>query len=486
MDLPVPAQSGTARRRIVIMGAAGRDFHNFNIAYRDDPSVEVVAFTAAQIPGIAGRRYPAALAGEYYPAGIPIADEAELETLCRRHAVDQVVFAYSDVTHEHVMHLASRTLACGADFVLLGPKHTMLAAAVPVIAVTAVRTGCGKSVVARWLSAHLRQNGWRVAVMRHPMPYGDLLGEQVQRFSSLDDLDAARCTAEEREEYEPHIAAGTVVFAGVDYAQVLRAAEAEANMIVWDGGNNDYPFIRPDLTIALVDALRPLQIMTHHPGEAVVRMADVVVVNKVDAASPSDVETALAGVRALSPGKPIVRAASPIRLGEAARVAGRRVLVIEDGPTITHGGMAYGAGYVAARAAGAAEIVDPRRSAAPEIADLFASYPHIGNVLPAVGYSTAQLHALEMTINHAAADLVVSATTVDLDRLLRANKPILRARYDFAEVGEPTLSAIVDAFMDRVSSGGAAARFSPPTFDSRQSASPPLRQGAHRIEGEWP
>jgi predicted GTPase len=437
------------RTNVIILGAAGRDFHNFNVVYRDDPTVRILAFTAAQIPGISERRYPPSLAGPLYPDGIPIVEEGALEQLCRDHAIDQVVFAYSDVTHEHVMHLASRSLAAGADFVLLGPKRTMLKSAIPVVAVTAVRTGCGKSVIARWLARRLHQRGLRVAVLRHPMPYGDLSRQRVQRFASASDLDAANCTAEEREEYEPHIAMGHVVFAGIDYAAVLRAAEREADIILWDGGNNDFPFVQPDLHIALADALRPRQIDTHHPGEAVARMANVLVVNKIDSTSPENVRIAEQGLRAINPTAPIVHAASPVRLDDEAAIKGQRALVVEDGPTITHGGMAYGAGYVAAVAAGAAAIIDPRQTAAPESARVFETYPHIGLVLPAVGYNPDQLRALEKTINDADADVVVSGTPIDLARLLRINKKIVRARYDFVEVGEPRLSALIDSFIDR-------------------------------------
>ncbi len=448
-----PASSVTRlapqRRRVVILGAAGRDFHNFNAVYRNDPGSIVVAFTATQIPGIAGRRYPAALAGENYPDGIPIVPEAELEELCRAQSVDEVVFAYSDVTHEHVMHLASRALAAGADFSLLGLRSTMLPSALPVIAVTAVRTGCGKSAIARWLSARLRDRGLRVAVLRHPMPYGDLVRERVQRFAALADLDAALCTLEEREEYEPHIALGNLVFAGVDYAAILSAAEREADIIVWDGGNNDFPFIRPDLHIAVADALRPGQVATHHPGEAVARMADVLVVNKVDAASPEQVQTAIDGLRAVNPTAPIVRARSPVRLDDPSAVRGRSVLVVEDGPTITHGGMAYGAGYVAATAAGAAVIIDPRLSVVPEIDAVFRAYPHIGAVLPAVGYGPAQLAALAATINNSAAEIVVSATPIDLARLVPIDTPVIRARYEYVEDGSPGLSSFVDGFLAR-------------------------------------
>ncbi len=435
----------------MILGAAGRDFHNFNVVYRADPAVRVAAFTATQIPTISGRRYPPSLSGPLYPDGIPIVEEAELEALCRQQAVDCIVFAYSDVTHQHVMHLASRALAAGADFALLGPKRTMLKSSLPVIAVTAVRTGCGKSVVARWLAPRLRHRGLRVAVLRHPMPYGDLSLQRSQRFAAMSDLDAANCTVEEREEYEPHIAAGNIVFAGIDYVAILHAAEAEADIILWDGGNNDFPFVRPDLSITVADALRPDQVDTHHPGEAVARMADVLVINKVDAAPAENIQAAELALRRVNSTAPIVRAASPVRVDNADMLKGRRVLVIEDGPTITHGGMPYGAGYVAALASGAAQIVDPRAAATPAIQRVFQSYPHIGQVLPAVGYSPQQLRDLEQTVNAADADVVVAATPVDLSRLLRLNKPIVRTHYDLAEVGEPKLSTLVDVFINRLS-----------------------------------
>jgi predicted GTPase len=448
-SLAPAAERPAIPRRVLILGAAGRDFHNFNVVFRDDPTSVVVGFTASQIPGIAPRRYPSALAGARYPDGIPIDDETALEALCRTRRVDEVVFAYSDVPHEHVMHLASRALSVGADFVLLGPKRTMLRASRPVIAITAVRTGCGKSQIARWLSRRLRERGLRVAVLRHPMPYGDLASERVQRFGSVADLDAARCTAEEREEYEPHINFGNVVFAGVDYAAILEAAQAEADIIVWDGGNNDFPFLRPDLHIVVVDALRPAQIATHHPGETVARMADVAVVNKVDVASDADVEEAIHRFREINPGAAIVRAASPVQLSDPGAVRGRRVLVVEDGPTITHGGMAYGAGYVAAVAAGAAAIVDPRGAAVDMVKEVFRRYPHIGPVLPAMGYNSEQLLALEATINSADADVVVVATPLDLAHLIRVNKTVVRARYEFAEAGEPRLGSLVDKFLAR-------------------------------------
>lgn len=441
------------RHRIVIVGAAGRDFHNFNVVYRNDRATDVVAFTAAQIPGIADRRYPISLAGGLYPEGIEIVAEAELERLCAVHHGDQIVFAYSDVPHEHVMHVASRALAAGADFVLLGPSRTMLESKLPVIAVTAVRTGCGKSAVARWLSRHLRNKGKRVAVLRHPMPYGDLARESAQRFASLSDLETNRCTVEEREEYEPHIAAGNIVFAGVDYAEILQMAEQEAEVIIWDGGNNDFPFIRPDLHITVADALRPHQVTTHHPGEAVARMADVFVINKVDSAPATDVALLTDTLRAVNSRAPIVLAASPIRLDDPVAARGRRVLVVEDGPTITHGGMAYGAGYLAAIAAGAT-VIDPRPWAAGVLHDVFATYSHIGPVLPAVGYQKPQLDALEATINGAHVDLVIIATPADLTRLLHLEKKAIRARYEFAETSTPTLSEIIDAFVDRLPHAG--------------------------------
>jgi predicted GTPase len=446
-------------RRTLILGAAGRDFHNFNVVFRGDPSVEVVGFTAAQIPGISSRRYPATLAGPRYPQGLPIDDEAELEALCRARRVEQVVFAYSDVSHLAVMHLASRCLAAGADFILLGPQRTMISAPRPVIAVSAIRTGCGKSQIARWLGRHLRAAGYRVAVLRHPMPYGDLPNQAVQRFASRADLDAAGCTAEEREEYEPHLAAGHVVFAGIDYAAITARAAAEADVIVWDGGNNDWPFLRPDLHVVVVDALRPGQAAAYHPGEAVLRMADVVVINKVDAAASAEVQHVADEVRAINARAPIVRAASPVRLDDPTAVRGRRALVVEDGPTITHGGMPYGAGFVAATAAGVSAIVDPRPWAASALRAVFDQNPHIGRVLPAVGYGSAQLDALRATIEAADAEVVIAATPIDLAALLALDKPVVRARYEFAEAGEPTLASIVDAFLSTRNAqrpGGAA------------------------------
>jgi predicted GTPase len=433
--------------RVLIMGAAGRDFHNFNMVYRDDAASRVIAFTATQIPDIAGRRYPASLAGALYPDGIPIVDEAELDTLCRDQRIDQVVFAYSDVSHARVMHKASVALAAGSDFLLLGPRRTMLSASVPVIAICAARTGCGKSQTARWLSRQLKQQGLRVAVIRHPMPYGDLERQAAQRFATREDLDDAACTIEEREEYEPHLALGNVVYAGVDYAAIVSRAEAEADIILWDGGNNDFPFIRPDLHIVLVDPLRAGHETSHHPGEAVLRMADIILVTKANSASDVDIQRVTETARHINPAATITRGASPVHLERPERVRGKRVLVVEDGPSITHGGMPYGAGYVAATQAQAADIIDPRGVAVDEIAALYARYPHIGSVLPAVGYHASQLAALRDTINAADVDVIVSGTPCDLAALIEIDKPVVRARYEFAEMGEPKLGKLVERFL---------------------------------------
>ncbi len=442
-----PAAVTADPTRIVILGAAGRDFHDFNVVYRDDPRVRVVAFTATQIPGIAGRRYPPSLSGPNHPQGIPIVPEAELEALCRRERVDRVVFAYSDLRHEEVMHLASRALATGADFELLGPRRSAIACGVPVLALSAVRTGCGKSQTARWLSARLRRQGFRVAVLRHPMPYGDLEHQAVQRFASAADLDAAECTLEEREEYEPHLAAGNLVFAGVDYQRIARAAEAEAQLLLWDGGNNDLPFLRPDLHVVLVDPLRPGHESAYHPGEAALRCADVVLVPKVDAAAPAEVQRVVDAVRELRPGVPVVKAASRVSLDDPEAVRGRRVLVVDDGPTLTHGGMPYGAGYVAALRAGAAELVDPRRSATPDLLALFEQHPHLGRVLPAMGYGPAQRESLRRTLEQSDAELIVAGTPVDLGRVLGLRKPVVRAHYEHADAEQPGLGELVDAFL---------------------------------------
>lgn len=436
--------SSLIRTRVVILGAAGRDFHNFNVAFRDDPRYHMVAFTAAQLPGIASRRYPPELAGMRYPDGIPIVPENELEQLCRANRVGLVVFAYSDVPHETVMHLASRAIACGADFMLLGPDRTMLTARRPVIAVSAVRTGSGKSQVSRYLSRKLRDNGWKTAVIRHPMPYGDLAAERVQRFATHDDLDAAHCTMEEREEYEPHLAAGNVVYAGVDYAEILRRAEREAEILLWEGGNNDFPFLRPTVHVAIADPLRPGDEATYHPGESVLRMADIVVVNKTNIAVAADVERVTAAVALLNPRASVIYGASPVSVDMAQELHGKRVVVVEDGPSVTHGGMARGAGYAAALAAGAV-IVDPRPHAAGEIAEIYARYPHLHEVLPAMGYNASQLEALKTTIARTPADIVVSGTPVDLAALLKPGKPVARARHEYADAGTPTLWDTVSA-----------------------------------------
>jgi predicted GTPase len=450
--------SKSERERILILGAAGRDFHNFNAVFRDDPDVEVVAFTATQIPGIEGRRYPPQLSGPHHPVGIPILDECELEEICARERVDRVVLAYSDLSHTDAMHLASRALAAGPDFTILGPARTMLRAARPVVAVSAVRTGCGKSQTARWLAGHLRERGLRVASLRHPMPYGDLTRQRVQRFENHADLDAASCTAEEREEYEPYIEAGAVIFAGVDYAAILAEAEQEAQVLLWDGGNNDFPFLAPDLHVVLVDALRPEQLTTHHPGETVLRMADVVVVNKVDSAGREATQRTIGNVRALRPEVPLLRAASPVVLDDPDAVRGRRVVVVDDGPTLTHGGMAYGAGWVAASGAGAAEIVDPRPNAAPLIRAVFQRHPHLERVLPAVGYGREQLAALAQTLDAVEADVIVSGTPLDLARLVPLRLPVIRARYAYADAGEPRLADFVETFLERFGLAAAGAR----------------------------
>ena len=428
--------------RIVIAGAAGRDFHNFNVVYRSDPEHEVVAFTAAQIPGIAGRRYPASLAGPRYPDGIAIFQEVELENLVRERRVDAVVLAYSDLAHEDAMHLASRALACGADFILLGPERTMLEARVPVIAVSAVRTGAGKSPLARWLSQRLRGRGLRVAVVRHPMPYGDLEGKAVQRFAAPEDLVGS--TLEEREEYEPHLEIGNRVFAGIDYEKVIEAACEESDVLLWDGGNNDFPFVRPDLHIVLADALRPGDETRHHPGETCLRMADVIVITKCDSASAQAVDRIRSNCMKANPGAPVLRAALPIRLENPGILRNKRVLVVEDGPTITHGGMPHGAGFLAAQRAGVSEIVDPRKFAVDSVLEIYKQHPHIGPVLPAIGYSAAEVEALRRTIEASGADVVVSATPADLGRLAR---PVVRVRYEFQDLDSPGLWGEVEKFL---------------------------------------
>ncbi len=431
------------RSRVVIMGAAGRDFHDFNVVYRTDPEVEVVAFTAAQIPGIADRRYPAVLAGPLYEAGIPILDEGALEQIIRDEHVDRVVFAYSDVTHETVMHDASRALAAGADFTLLGPNRTMLESRLPVIAVGGTRTGAGKSQTTRYLAALLAEQGMTPVVIRHPMPYGDLAAQAVQRFARYEDLARYETTIEEREEYEPHLDAGRVVYAGVDYEAILRRAESEADVILWDGGNNDFPFYRPDLYVVVADPLRPGDERRYHPGEANVRMADVVIINKVDSAEPAAVEAVRASVHELNPAADILTARSELTL-VGPTIAGKRVVVVEDGPTLTHGGMAYGAGVVAARRFAAARLVDPRPAAVGSIRAVLDRYPALEPLVPAMGYGPAQVHELETTLNAIDADLVLSATPIDLTRLLTLNKPITRVRYELVQVDGRPLAEVVE------------------------------------------
>ena len=429
--------------RTIIMGAAGRDFHNFNVFFRDNPEYQVVAFTATQIPNIDGRKYPAALAGSLYPEGIPIYPDRELVRLIKDLNADQVIFAYSDVSHETVMHKASIVLAAGADFRLMGMKSTQIKSTKPVVSICAVRTGSGKSQTTRRVSLILSEMGYRVAAVRHPMPYGDLVAQKVQRFATYADLDKHQCTIEEREEYEPHIDNGIIVYAGVDYEAILRQAEKEVDIILWDGGNNDFSFYVPDLAIVVADPHRPGHESTYHPGETNVRSADVFVINKVDTAMPENVMKVRNALQDLNPKATIIEAASPLFVANPAIIRGKRVLVIEDGPTLTHGGMAYGAGWVAARRYGAAEIVDPRPFAVGTIHDTFVKYPDTGPILPAMGYGNEMTRDLEETINKSDVDLVISATPIDLTRIIKINKPLQRVRYELQEIGYPTLTDIL-------------------------------------------
>jgi predicted GTPase len=432
------------RTRVVIAGAAGRDFHNFNLVYRERDDYEVVAFTATQIPNIDGRVYPPSLAGALYPDGIPIVAEDGLETLIAREGVDEVVFSYSDVTHEHVMHVGSRALAAGASYRLLSPRETMLASSKPVVAVCAVRTGSGKSQTTRYVAELLRDAGRRVAVLRHPMPYGDLVKQAVQRFARYEDLDAADATIEEREEYEPHLREGNLVFAGVDYGAILAAAEQEADVILWDGGNNDTPFVKPDLHIVVVDPHRPGHELRYHPGETNLRMADVCIVNKVDSAPQAGVEAVLASIREANPTARVIRAASPFTIEEnGIEIAGKRVLAIEDGPTLTHGEMTYGVAVLAAQQSGAASLVDPRPFAVGSIARTFEDYPGIGTLLPAMGYGREQMEDLRSTIERSDAEVVLIGTPIDLRRLIELDKPALRVTYRLQELDEPGLAEIL-------------------------------------------
>jgi predicted GTPase len=448
------------RTKVVIMGAAGRDFHDFNVAYRDDPTVEVVAFTATQIPGIADRRYPPELAGPLYPAGIPIIPEDDLDRIFATQKIDRIVFAYSDVTHEYVMHQASRALAGGANFVLLGPVHTMIPSTRPLVATGATRTGAGKSQTTRYLARLLEEQGLRVVVIRHPMPYGDLVKQRVQRFATYADLDRCETTIEEREEYEPHLDAGRVLYAGVDYEAILREAEKEADVVLWDGGNNDFPFYKPDLFVVVADPLRPGHEMQYHPGETNIRMADVVVINKVDSATPEQVATVRDNIACLNPRAEVILARSALQL-VGGDIAGKRVAIVEDGPTLTHGGMTYGAGVVAARRFGAAELVDPRPYAMGDLARTLAKYPNLENLLPAMGYGREQMHELEETLNSMPADLVLAANPIDLSRVLTLEKPVVRVRYELEELepeaDAPSLGDLLAPIVARARQASAAA-----------------------------
>jgi predicted GTPase len=430
-------------RTVVIMGAGGRDFHNFNTVFRNDPNTRVIAFTATQIPGIAGRTYPPALAGSYYPNGIPIRPEDELAGIIRDHHVDEVVLAYSDLRHEEVMHKASAVLAAGADFRLLGPGATMLRSAKPVVAISAVRTGAGKSQTSRRVGRLLLDAGLRIVLVRHPMPYGDLERMRVQRFASLADIDASNPTVEEREEYEEPVRQGMIMYAGVDYREILYRAENEADVIVWDGGNNDFPFFAPDLHIVVADPMRPGHELRYHPGETNLRMADVVVINKIDIAEAAAVAAVAANAAATNPRATVVRAASPVTLAPGPSLAGARVLVVEDGPTLTHGGMPYGAGTVAARLAGATSFVDPRPYAVGSIAETFRAYPRIGLVLPAMGYGRRQIQELRATIHAADCDVVVAGTPIGLRRVVGTARPVRQARYELRELGHPDLADVL-------------------------------------------
>jgi predicted GTPase len=429
--------------RTIIMGAAGRDFHNFNVYFRDNQDYEVVAFTATQIPDIEGRRYPKELAGKLYPKGIPIYAETDLLKLIKRFKVDQVIFAYSDVPHEVVMHKASLVLAAGADFRLMGEKSTQVKSNKPVVSVCAVRTGSGKSQTTRRVSLILRGMGFKVAAIRHPMPYGNLLKQEVQRFATYSDLEKHECTIEEREEYEPHIDNGVIVYAGVDYTKILRAAEQEVDIILWDGGNNDFSFYVSDLKIVVADPHRPGHESTYHPGEVNARDADVIVINKVDTAEPQAVIKVRENLRILNPKAIVIEAASPLFVDDPAAILGKRVLVIEDGPTVTHGEMAYGAAYIAAKRFGAKEIVDPRPFAIRSIAETYKKYPKTGPILPAMGYGTAQMKDLEATIKKTDVDLVIIGTPIDLTRVIKITKPSQRVRYELQEIGQPTLEDIL-------------------------------------------
>ncbi len=436
--------------KVIIMGAAGRDFHNFNVYFRNNDTYEVVAFTATQIPGIGGRIYPPELAGSKYPNGIRIYPEEELPRLISKYDVAQVVFAYSDVPHEYVMHKASLVLANGADFRLMGPKTTMLKAKVPLISVCAVRTGSGKSQTSRQIAKILKDKGLRVVAIRHPMPYGDLKKQIWQRFASYEDLDKHECTIEEREEYEPHIDNGIIVYAGVDYEKILREAEKEADVIVWDGGNNDLPFYKPNLHIVVADPHRAGNELTYYPGESNLRMADIVIINKVDTADLENVKKVKENIRKVNPKARVLEAASPVTVEEPGLVAGKRVLVIEDGPTLTHGNMPYGAGAVIAKQLGAVEMVDPRPYAVGSIKGIYEKYPHLEAILPAVGYGEEQIAELKETVDRTPCDVVIIGTPIDLRRVMSIDKPTVRARYELKVLGSVTLEKILQEFLQRV------------------------------------
>jgi predicted GTPase len=437
------------KKRVLIMGAAGRDFHNFNTAFRGNRNFEVVCFTATQIPNIEGRKYPARLAGKGYPKGIPIYAEERLSEFIRKKKIDLVAFSYSDVPHTYVMHKAAQVMADGADFILLGPKETQLKAKVPVVAVCAVRTGSGKSQTTRRVAELLKKAGKKLVVVRHPMPYGNLVKQTCQRFESAADLDRYDTTIEEREEYEPHLERQTVVYAGVDYEKILRQAEKEADIILWDGGNNDFPFFKPDLLLTVADPHRPGHELGYFPGEVNLRAADVVVINKVDTADPEGVQTVRKNIARANPDAVVIEAASPIFVDEGEQIRGKKVLVIEDGPTLTHGEMEYGAGVVAARKFGAAELIDPRPYIKGSLVEVYKKYPHIGKLLPAMGYGEAQIKDMQRTIEQVPADLVIVATPIDLGRLLTVKKPLLRVRYELEEMGKPDLRDVLAPFLKK-------------------------------------
>ena len=434
-------------KRVLILGAAGRDFHNFNVLFRNNAEYQVVAFTATQIPDIAGRRYPPELAGRLYPQGIPIFEEKDLENLILEHRIDVAVFSYSDVSHQNLMHLGSRAVAADVDFWLLGTAHTQLKSSVPVISVCAVRTGCGKSPVSRLVAEQLRRQGRKTVVIRHPMPYGDLAAQAVQRFATLKDLDLQQCTIEEREEYEPHISQGTVVYAVVDYEKILRQAEKEADVILWDGGNNDTSFYVSDLEIVVVDPHRPGHELSYFPGEVNLRRADAIVINKVDTAEQRDIETVRQNIKLHNPKAVVFEMACRVSIPEPSLVKGQRVLVVEDGPTLTHGEMPYGAGVVAARQCGAAELVDPRPYAVGSIRGTFERFNHLTNLLPAMGYSAIQRHELEETIRRTPCDLVLIATPIDLARVIKIDRPNLRVTYEVEELTKPGLAEMLATFV---------------------------------------